>query len=49
MPIYLKDDSVREERFRSIRTVLSIHNIEYQAATAARPWGTCSAWTTLGG
>ena len=30
MPIYLKDDGVREERFRSIRTVLSIHNIEYQ-------------------
>ena len=30
VPIYLKDDSVREERFRSIRTVLSIHNIEYQ-------------------
>ena len=29
VPIYLKDDSVREERFRSIRTVLSIHNIEY--------------------
>ena len=30
VPIYLKDDGVREERFRSIRTVLSIHNIEYQ-------------------
>ena len=30
VPIYLKDDGVREDRFRSIRTVLSIHNIEYQ-------------------
>ena len=30
VPIYLKDDGVREERFRSIKTVLTIHNIEYQ-------------------
>ena len=30
VPIYLTDDGVREDRFRSIRTVLSIHNIEYQ-------------------
>ena len=30
IPVYLKDDGVREDRFRSIRTVLSIHNIEYQ-------------------
>ena len=30
VPIYLQDDSVREDRFRSIRTVLSIHNVEYQ-------------------
>ena len=30
IPIYLKDDGVREDRFRSIRTVLTIHNIEYQ-------------------
>ena len=30
IPIYLKDDGVRDERYRSIRTVLSIHNIEYQ-------------------
>ena len=30
VPIYLKDDGVREDRFRSIRTVLSIHNIEDQ-------------------
>ena len=30
IPIYLKDDGVREEKYRSIRTALSIHNIEYQ-------------------
>ena len=30
IPIYLKDDGVREERYRSIRTALSVHNIEYQ-------------------
>ena len=30
VPIYLKDDGVREERYRSIKTVVTIHNIEYQ-------------------
>ena len=30
IPIFLKDDGVREERYRSVRTVLTIHNIEYQ-------------------
>ena len=30
IPIYLKDDGVREERLRGLKTVLSIHNIEYQ-------------------
>ena len=30
IPIYLEDDGVREDYFRSIKTVLSIHNIEYQ-------------------
>ena len=30
VPVYLKDDGVREERFRGIKTTLSIHNIEYQ-------------------
>ena len=30
VPIYLKDDGVREDRFRSIKTALTIHNIEYQ-------------------
>ena len=30
IPIYLKDDGVREERYRSVKTVFTIHNIEYQ-------------------
>ena len=30
VPVYLKDDGVREEQFRSIKTVFTIHNIEYQ-------------------
>jgi len=30
IPIYLKDDGVREDRYRSIKTTLTIHNIEYQ-------------------
>ncbi len=30
VPIYLKDDGVREDCFRSIKTTLTIHNIEYQ-------------------
>ena len=30
VPIYLKDDGVREDRFRSIKTVVTIHNVEYQ-------------------
>ena len=30
IPIYLKDDGTRDERYRSIKTTLTIHNIEYQ-------------------
>lgn len=37
VPIYLKDDGVREDRFRSIRTALTIHNIEYQGRYARYP------------
>ena len=48
VPVYLKDDGVREEQFRGIKTTLSIHNIEYQGASARTPWATCSAWTTAG-
>ena len=30
VPIYLKDDGVRVDRYRSIKTTLTIHNVEYQ-------------------
>ncbi|MBE6964318.1 MAG: glycogen synthase GlgA [Ruminococcaceae bacterium] len=30
IPIYLKDDGTRDERYHSIKTTLTIHNIEYQ-------------------
>ena len=30
IPIYLANDGVREDRYRSIRTALSVHNVEYQ-------------------
>ena len=33
VPIYLKDDGVREDRFRAIKTALSVHNVEYQGRT----------------
>ena len=39
IPIYLKDDGVREDRYRSIRTVLTIHNIEYQGRYGAECMG----------
>ena len=30
VPIYIRDESARDEFYRSIRTVLTVHNIEYQ-------------------
>ncbi len=39
VPIYLKDDGVREDRYRSIRTTLTIHNIEYQGQYAMHTLG----------
>ena len=30
IPVYLKDDGARDARYHGIRTVLSIHNVEYQ-------------------
>ena len=52
IPIYLKDDGVREERYRSIRTVLSIHNIEYQGRygreTLGDLFGLDAGWATDG-
>ena len=52
IPIYLKDDGVRDERYRSIRTVLSIHNIEYQGRygreTLGDLFGLDAGWATDG-
>ena len=39
IPIYLKDDGVRDASLRSIRTVLTIHNIEYQGRYGAECLG----------
>ena len=39
VPIYLKDDGVREDRFRSIKTTLTIHNIEYQGRVGMQTLG----------
>ena len=39
IPIYLKDDGVREEKYRSICTALTIHNIEYQGRYGAQTLG----------
>ena len=39
IPIYLKDDGVREEKYRTIRTALTIHNIEYQGRYGAQTLG----------
>ncbi len=52
VPIYLKDDSVREERYRSIKTALTIHNIEYQGRygreTLGDLFGLDSGWAEDG-
>ncbi len=52
VPIYLKDDGVREERYRSIKTALTIHNIEYQGRygreTLGDLFGLDSGWAEDG-
>ena len=30
IPVYLKDEGVRDDRYFSVRTALSVHNVEYQ-------------------
>lgn len=30
VPIYIRDEAVREEFYKSVRTVITVHNIEYQ-------------------
>ena len=52
VPIYLKDDGVREERYRSIKTALTIHTIEYQGRygreTLGDLFGLDSGWAEDG-
>ena len=52
VPIYLKDDGVREDRLRSIKTTLTIHNIEYQGRygmeTLGDPFGLDHGWADDG-
>ena len=52
IPIYLKDDGVREEQFRSIKTALSVHNVEYQGRTGRDAleyvFGLASGWAEDG-
>ena len=30
VPVYIRDEAVREEFYKSVRTVITVHNIEYQ-------------------
>jgi len=39
IPIYLQDMGVREDRYRSIRTALTIHNVEYQGRCGVNTLG----------
>jgi len=52
VPIYLKDDGVREDRYRSIKTALTIHNIEYQGRygreTLGDLFGLAAGWAEDG-
>ena len=52
VPIYLKDEGVREERYRSIKTALTIHNIEYQGRcgldTLSNLFGLDQGWANDG-
>ena len=52
VPIYLLDDGVRENRYRSIRTTMTIHNIEYQGRygkeTLGDLFGLDSGWAADG-
>ena len=44
VPIYLLEDKYRIAQLNRAKSVFTIHNIEYQAATATRCWRTSSAW-----
>ena len=48
VPIYLKDDGVREDRLRVSKQPSPSIILNTRAVMARRPWETCSAWTTAG-
>ena len=52
VPIYIRDEAVREEFYKSIRTVITVHNIEYQGRygreTVEDLFGLDAGWFTGG-
>ena len=52
VPIYIHDEAVREEFYKSVRTVITVHNIEYQGRygreTVEDLFGLDAGWFTGG-
>ena len=52
VPIYIRDEAVREEFYKSVRTVITVHNIEYQGRygreTVEDLFGLDAGWFTGG-
>ena len=52
VPIYIRDKAVREEFYKSVRTVITVHNIEYQGRygreTVEDLFGLDAGWFTGG-
>ena len=52
VPIYIRDEAVREEFYKSVRTVITVHNIEYQGRygreTLGDLFGLDEGWFTGG-
>ena len=36
VPIYIRDEAVRDDFYKGIRTVITVHNIEYQGRYGSR-------------
>ena len=45
VPVYMLEERYHVPELANTKTVFTIHNIEYQAATATRYWRTSLAWT----
>ena len=52
VPVYIRDEAVREEFYKSVRTVITVHNIEYQGRygreTVEDLFGLDAGWFTGG-